>query len=132
VSYVSQGALFVREIVKAPVALVQSSMDESERLFAMAQAKQCGLALMMLAADYDDALPSVQDYSPSKLEPYMKNPADLAGFTYVFHGARVADILNPADTELGYVKGNGGRAVVYADSHVAWVPDEAAIGAGSH
>jgi hypothetical protein len=123
VSYVCQGALFVREIVTAPTALVQASIEEAERLHAVSQAKQCGLALMMLAADFEDTLPSVEDYSVAKLEPYMKNPGDLATFTYTFGGARLVDIMNPAETEIGYVKGKGGRAVVYADSHVTWVPD---------
>lgn len=28
-----------------------------------------------------------------------------------------------AETELGYVTGPGGRAVIYVDGHVKWVED---------
>ena len=36
----------------------------------------------------------------------------------------MASIQNPADTEMGYVVGPGGSAVVFADGHAKWVSDK--------
>jgi prepilin-type processing-associated H-X9-DG protein len=75
----------------------------------------------MLAMDNDDVVPS--GLSNDQLMPYLKNQDLLNGFNYTFEGGSLSGISNPTDTEMGYVIGPGGRAIVYADGHAQWKPD---------
>ena len=61
--------------------------------------------------------------------PYLKNPSVFEnpgtgdnGFVYSYGGPTgLAQITSPATTQLGYVSGPGGRAIIWADGHVTWV-----------
>jgi hypothetical protein len=122
VSYKSQGSLFVREIVPCSLEAMQAVVLENAKQEAMMRAKQVGLGLFMLGADMDDKLPGQSDFA-SAIQPYLKDADLLNGFKYLFQGGNMANIASPADTPFGYTAGPGGRAMVYADGHVRWIPN---------
>jgi hypothetical protein len=88
----------------------------------LSNAKQLGLAALMYAQDYDEVLPT-GDGINGKLAPYLKNESLFDGFTYTFGGGSLSGIDKPAETELGFVTGPGGRAIIFIDGHVKWKPD---------
>jgi hypothetical protein len=126
VFYTSKGIGMVRPLASMPKDAAMKALEAAERNIAMNHAKQAGLGLMMYAADYDDMLPGAGDITDQVL-PYVKNREILDGFFYTFGGGSMADIENPAQTEIGYRTGPNGRAVVYADGHVKWIPNPAPV-----
>lgn len=81
------------------------------------------LALIMYASDMDDVLPPTDRLQD--IMPYLKDQSILNGFVYDYSGERnMSKVENPGETVIGYMPGNGGRAVVYIDGHVKWVPDK--------
>lgn len=123
VAYVTDDVLLVRTIVKVPKSIYVEALAAAKRAEALSKVKQVGTALMIYASDYDDNLPTDRDLN-GILDPYLKNSDLLAGFNYTFKGGNLQKVDKPAETELGYVIGPGGRAVVYADGHARWVPDK--------
>jgi prepilin-type processing-associated H-X9-DG protein len=122
VAYSHQGTAMVRQIVQVPKSAFYQARDAAMRSLAINKAKQVGLALTMLANDHDDVLPG-KDGWQDKILPYVLNKGMIDGFNYTFGGGPESGIDKPADTMLGFVNGPGGRAVVYADGHVKWVPN---------
>ena len=96
--------------------------EQAQRAAAMSSGKQLGLAVLMYTQDYDEVLPTPEGIE-DKIEPYLKNRELFSGFVYIFPGGSLADIKNPVETELGYVNGPKGRAIIYVDGHVKWRPD---------
>ncbi len=121
VAYVAQGSVMVRPLARVSRADYEAAMLAARKAIALNNAKQVATALAMFAADMDDALPSQADYD--KLDPYLKDSSLRSSFTYTYAGGSLTGIDKPAETEIGYVTGPGGRAVAYADGHVKWVPD---------
>ena len=121
VAYVSGETVMVRRLVRVPRKAFDDARLAALKAAAVNNAKQAALGLLMYSADYDDNYPSQGDYT--KIAPYLKNDAIMNSFSYTFHGGNAVDIEKPAETELGYVPGPGGRAVAYADGHVKWIPD---------
>ncbi len=76
----------------------------------------------MFASDSDDVLPGQEGWE-ARVGPYCSDKDLLRRFNYTFKGGNMANIENPASTELGYILGPGGRAVAYCDGHVKWVPN---------
>ena len=122
-SYISQGSLYIRPIVEVPKRRFDEELAAWNRSKAMDKARQAGLAFLMFAGDNDDTFPSSRDKWEEMLEPYLRDSSELDGFVYSLPGGPVADIANPSGTQLGYVGFNDGRAVVYVDGHVKWVPN---------
>lgn len=122
VIYQDSGALLLREIKPVDAALVRKMVLAAQKARAISNAKQAALAMIMYAGDNDDVLPSAEGWD-AKVSPYAKNKDLLKNFNYTFKGGNVADIENPASTELGFVLGPGGRAVAYTDGHVKWIPN---------
>jgi prepilin-type processing-associated H-X9-DG protein len=120
VLYILKGSLFVRKIQKLSLEDFEEAYSIQDRREIMANAKQIGLALMMSAADNDGRLPGSEGLGDS-LYRYLKDGGYSSGFVYTFGGGRLDDIQNPADTQLGYIDGPGGRAVLFGDGHVKWV-----------
>ena len=89
----------------------------------LSNGKQLGLAILMYAQDYDETYPT-PDGINGKLAPYLKNESLFQGFTYTFGGGSMSGVERPAETEMGFVTGPGGRAVIFADGHVKWKPDK--------
>lgn len=123
VLYTSQGMVMVRPLVTVSAAKFDAMRIAAQRAVALSNAKQMGLALLMLSNDMDDDFPSNATGWQDKVEPYIKNSDILSSFIYTFRGGAANSISDPASTELGYVPGPGGRAVVYADGHARWLPD---------
>ncbi|MCB8933416.1 MAG: hypothetical protein H6534_08250 [Chthonomonadaceae bacterium] len=122
VLYKSNDALFVRPLLQLGADQLRELRAAAERAEVLSRGKQCALALIMYASDYDDVFPPAGDIS-SQIMPYLKNADLLQGFSYTYKGGPMKDIEQPAQTELGFVQGNGGRAILYADGHVVWKKD---------
>lgn len=123
VFYTTKGVAIVRPLISVPKEWALSALAHAERARLISDAKQVATALHIYAADYDDVLPSNNSDWMEALYPYTKNRQLLDGFVYTFGGGSLSDIKNPANTEIGYKEGPGGRAVAYADGHVKWVPN---------
>jgi hypothetical protein len=122
VAYISDGVALIRPIVKIPGKAFLEALAAAERSRLMSNAKQVALAAIMYGSDYDDVLPGSGSNIGDILNPYARNSDIFDGLNYTFKGGSMSDIKDPAHTSLGYVQGSGGRAVIYADGHVEWVP----------
>lgn len=110
------------EIVPVDIKVLEYAELSSARKLAVLQAKQCGLALIMYASDNDDVLPDSAGVREAIL-PYLKDSTIASRLVLTMPRANMSEIEDPAQTRLGYVEGPGGRAIIYADGHVKWVPD---------
>lgn len=124
VAYISNGVALVRPLLQVPKSSFLKAVVEAERQRAMMDAKMSGLAALMYGADYDDVLPGQNFTISDILAPYMKDRAALDKLVYTFQGGNLSDVKDPANTELGYISGPGGRAIIYVDGHVIWKPDK--------
>ncbi len=121
VSYLNQGSLVVRSIVKVPLEAYLKAKESALKTRLLNQAKQVALAFIMNARDMDDKLPLQGSNLDQLLGPYLKDPSLLSGFKYTFAGGEMTKIEEPASTILGYIDGPGGRAVAYTDGHCKWI-----------
>lgn len=121
VFYTANGVALIRDIVEVPAALFEQQTKSNQQAETMSNAKQIGLAIIMFAADNDDEIPA--GLTQEQIMPYLRNANVLNGFTYTFGGGKFAEIGAPAETELGFVAGSGGRAIIWADGHVTWRSD---------
>jgi len=119
---ITQGAAIVTPIMRMPKNLLAKMQAEARKAVALSNGKQIGLAVMMYSQDYDEMLPGPEGIN-DKITPYLKNTSVFDGFTYTFPGGPLKDVTKPAETELGWVNGPGGRAIIYVDGHVVWQPD---------
>jgi hypothetical protein len=119
--YTVEGVALVRELIPVDYDLLKSAKDAAQRAAALSQAKQVGLAVIMFAADNDDIIPT--GLSNDQINLYLKNDELLIGFNYKFGGGNLSEIQNPSETEMGYVLGPGGRAIIYLDGHAQWKPN---------
>jgi hypothetical protein len=124
VAYVSQSNLMVRLLARVPRDAYDQARMAAARSEALNKAKQVGLGFIMYASDMDDVLPGQDADIRTLIGPYLKNDSLFDGFNYTFGGGNVQDVEKPAETEMGFVPGPGGRAVVYIDGHAKWIPDK--------
>ncbi len=124
VLYRSNGAAWVAQLIRMSKEDYAKIVEQALRTVALSKGKQLGLAAMMYAQDYDEVLPGASADINGKLEPYLQTNALFDGFVYTFAGGALKDIGEPSTTELGYVMGPGGRAVIFADGHVTWRSDK--------
>lgn len=117
--YESQGLGMVRMLPR----ISKEAASKALQSLVMRDAKQVGLAMLMYAADYDDEMVINNGDWMDNVLPYIKNRGVMDGFTYTYSGGNMTEIKDPANTEMGYKEGPGGRAVVYADGHVKWIPN---------
>ncbi|MBS1719266.1 MAG: hypothetical protein JST35_02340 [Armatimonadetes bacterium] len=123
VIYFQNGLPYVRPMVKVPLDQFKKMLFEGYKQEALRNSKQVGVALIIYSSDYDEMYPDGNDLV-TKVNPYIKNASVLSSFIYTFPGGDSSKIKDPAATELGYIPGPGGRAVVYADGHAKWIPDK--------
>lgn len=123
VAYVTDDVILVRKLIRLPKSAFDIVDAAEKRMQALSKAKQMGTALLIYAADYDDKLPTDRNLK-GIIDPYIKDSDMVDGFNYTFKGGALQDVKSPAETELGYVDGPGGRAVVYVDGHAKWVPNK--------
>ncbi len=122
VVYQDAGALLIREIKPIDRLLAEKLSFDDLKKKLLNKAKQCGLGFIIYGSDNDDILPGAEGWE-NKLMPYMKDRNMMRDFNYSFRGGDVSKVVDPANTELGFVVGPGGRAVVYVDGHAKWVPN---------
>ena len=119
---IDQGAAMVTPLARMPRQEFLRARELAQRALALSRAKQLGLALHMFAQDSDGVLPGPEGVN-DKIQPYLKNSGLFEGFNYTFPGGPLDRIDKPAETELGWVNGPGGRAIIYVDGHAKWRPD---------
>lgn len=130
VLYLSQGAAWVAPLTRLPREQMLAQLRAAQRMEALSNARQIGLALSMYAQDYDETYPPADGNATQVLHPYVKNDevfdtpgTDAPGFVYTYTGGPIKTITNPSTQELGYLPGPGGRAVIFADGHAKWQSD---------
>lgn len=123
VAYEAGGSLFVCPLMEISRAEFEAARDAARRTMLLSNGKQCALAALMYAQDHDLNLPTAGEDIAGLLGPYLKNLAPLEGFVYTFAGGPLSGVQAPAETQMGYLAGPGGRAVVYLDGHVKWRDD---------
>ncbi len=122
VVYQDAGSLLFRVVQPVdPTTAKKLGLDIVKKKL-LSKAKQVGTGFMIYGADNDDVLPGAEGWE-NKLMPYMKNRDLLNDFNYTFKGGDMNGVEDPAGTELGFVVGPGGRAVVYIDGHAKWIPN---------
>ncbi|MBC7809071.1 MAG: hypothetical protein H7145_23290 [Akkermansiaceae bacterium] len=130
--------LFTRDnsLCAAPVfRLTKSEFEQGLRQrqqdVTISNARQLGLSIIMYTQDYDENYPLPGSGVAKAIEPYTKsstlftNPVTGAqGFVYTLTGSTaMVDMAEPATTQLGYLSGPGGRAIIWADGRVTWQDD---------
>ncbi|MEP6755972.1 MAG: hypothetical protein ABJA67_10765 [Chthonomonadales bacterium] len=118
----ASGALWFAPMARMTLEQFKEMRENAQRQVALSNGKQLALGLIMYAQDYDEMLPS-PDGVNTKVAPYIQNAELFNSFTYSYAGGPLKDIQNPVETELGYVTGPGGRAIMYVDGHVKWRKD---------
>ncbi|MCH8274463.1 MAG: hypothetical protein IH851_06720 [Armatimonadetes bacterium] len=121
VLYLSQGAAFVKPLVRTSREALLEAARKTEISRIVSNAKQVAQALHIYTADNDDTYPDPGEDIVGLLFPYLKMESAFEGFVYTFSGGPARDIQNPSTTVMGYIPGPGGRAVMYADTHVRWI-----------
>ncbi len=121
--YLSQGLLVYRPVVEMSLDVITSARRAASSTVALSNAKQVGIALQLYAADNDDQLPTAAAFRNSVM-PYLKSASLVESFVYTFAGGSLASIRDPSRTEMGYIKTDGARAVVYADGSARLVRDD--------
>jgi hypothetical protein len=120
VVYQDAGALLVRDINPIDLALAEKLALDDIKSKLLSRAKMIGTGFAIYAADNDDIFPGAEGWE-NKLYPYMKDRDTMNNFSYSFRGGDVTKVQDPANTELGFFVGPGGRAVVYIDGHAKWI-----------
>jgi hypothetical protein len=120
VLYIANRSAWVAPLIR----LSRSKFDGLIRQAAMQDAKHVGLALAMYTQDYDEKFPLSDHFTGGAVYPYMKDKGVAEGFNYQYPGENLKDVQKPSEMSMGYISGPGGRAVVYVDGHVKWVPDQ--------
>jgi len=121
-SYSISNVVVVRDLVPAPLEVLKNAKKAAQKAALLSNVKQIGTALLMWAADSDSIVPG--GTLPDTISAYLMNNQILDGFVYTFSGGNIDTLDNPVGTELGYIEGEDGRAVVYADGHAKWVSDK--------
>jgi len=122
-AYISQGIAMVRPLVHMAKDDFIKARNAAIRTELLSNVKQVGLALIMYCNDYDDNYPSNKGNWQSQVDPYLKNMDIMNGFVLTFPGGSATAIESPAETQLGFIPGPGGKAVVFTDGHAKWIPD---------
>ena len=123
IAYLDQGLAMVRTLTKVDRQAYDEALRRQRIAEAVNRAKQLALGVLQYAADHKDTYPGQGSDIRALTMPYVKDTSQYEGFSYTFGGAKMDDIDEIASTEMGYVSGPGGRAVIYTDGHVKWRPD---------
>jgi hypothetical protein len=126
--FTRDGSLCAAPIFRMPAQAFEDSLRGIQRTATMKNAKQIGVAILMYTQDYDDTFPIPGDGVKDVTSPYLKNPSVFEnpgtgelGFVYSYNGSTsLSSVGQPSTTQLGYVSGPDGRAVIWADGHVTW------------
>lgn len=124
VLFIAHGVAFVSDLVPINLEAAIKGLTEKAIEQAKSIAKQNATSAVIYATDYDDVLPFSSASARDALYPYIKNRflQDNVVWTNLM-GQKLTELSDPSKTELGYVPGPGGRAIIFADSSVRWRPD---------
>ncbi|MCX7924776.1 MAG: hypothetical protein N2554_03075, partial [Fimbriimonadales bacterium] len=124
------GAAFYRSLIVLSRDELRQMEEEAKVAKYISQGKQIALAMLMYVQDYDELFPPNfgNEGVAEVLLPYLRErevfEVDGAfAFHYRMNGQSLANIENPAETEVGYLQLSNGRVVIYADGHVKWRPN---------
>jgi hypothetical protein len=127
VLYLAQGAAWVVPLTRLPRAQMLARIRTLQRGLSLFRARKIAYSLSLYLQDYDGEYPPVGDTAIDAIRPYLDQDdavfppgADESDFVYRYTGGPPKSLRSPATTELGYLPGPGGRAVIYADRHVEW------------
>lgn len=123
VYYTSQGIGMIRLMPR----ISKETATKAIQAAVVREAKQVGIAMMMYAADYDDDMPLNDAEWKDSVDPYLRDRVMMEGFNYTYQGGNIGKLADPSKTEIGYKDGPGGKAVVYADGSVQWVPNNSPV-----
>ena len=121
--YRSNGAAWVAPLMRLTKSEYARLIGQIERTGAIEKAKQLASALQKYAVDNNDTLPSAGTDVNDSISPYLKMSGVFEGFSYTFRGGPLSGVNSPGTTEMGFVTGPGGRAVIFVDGHVTWRSD---------
>lgn len=124
IMFMAHGAVFVSELTPIDLEAAVKALMQQAKANAVMFAKQAGTAMHIYASDYDDLLPVSGAASRDSVMPYIKSARILDSVVWTnITGQNMGKIQDPANYQLGYVPGPGGRAIIYADGHVSWRAD---------
>jgi hypothetical protein len=86
-------------------------------------AEKVALGVTTYATDHGDILPRSQAEFEAALKPYVAQNGVLGTFVYTFKGGKLPPEKERSTVILGYILGNGGRAVAYLDGSAVWKAD---------
>ena len=126
--FTRDGSLCAAPIFRLPLIDFEKALHGAQRMAAIDNAKQVGLALLNYIQDNDLKFPPSDGNVADQIGSYVRNPDIFQnpatgenGFVFSYQGPRSqSQIENPGITQLGYVSGPGGRAIIWADGHVTW------------
>jgi len=124
VLYLSGGAAYVAPLVTLSKELFIQAREAAQRMVAMSNGKQLGLAAIIYAQKHDNQLPSADQPVAALLREYANADSLYEGFVYTFPGGSLSDVAEPSKAVLGYITGPGGRAEIFVDGHVTWKKDD--------
>lgn len=119
VFFTSYSLNMVRPVVEISKAAFDEMLAKAERNKIMAEVSQIGRALLMFSADNDGAFPTEEQLANRAIDAYLQSPSILSGFVY----SGVSGNLGASETQMGYKLCPGGRAVLFQDGHVTFVPN---------
>jgi hypothetical protein len=127
VLYLSQGAACVAPLTRLPRSQMQARVATIRRQLSLFRARQIARSLSLYAQDYDGEYPPMGETALDAIRPYLGRyeaitppGGDAPEFVYHYVGGPLKTLSSPQSTEVGYVSGPGGRAVILADRHVEW------------
>lgn len=86
-------------------------------------ARELAQAILMEADTWRRPLPKTQKELERRLRRTVRKGGAFQGFTYTYRRAKLPPARLRARTQLGFVVGPGGRAILYADGDTRWQPD---------
>jgi prepilin-type processing-associated H-X9-DG protein len=117
------GGVALKPLLSADLKMLEDAKRAAEISRAMSDSKQSVLSILMWSMDNDESIPGAEHF-PGSFLPYAKNSDALGRFVFTSTAkGKLSDVKDPANTEVGYIPGPGGRAVAYLDGHVKWIPD---------
>lgn len=120
-----EGAAFLYQLSRISQPAATKYLAKNAKNNAMKLAKEAGIAVAMYSSDHDDRFPPSASNAVDLLNPYTKNKKALENIVWTnLIGQSIIEIETPSQTMMGYVRGPGGRAVVYCDTSVRWLPDQ--------
>lgn len=121
-AYISNGSLFTRNLEPVDLAFLTKMAETEARTMLLVQAKQIGTALSIYAADNEGRLPP-KGRLKEALGKYFKDADFIDDFVPEWTATHFDEIPDPSTAVLGHMRGERGRAVLYADTHARWFKD---------